>query len=126
MTTRKYSSRSQQTTLTGALTSSGTSATVVSGSALLGGVTISAGETFTVVIDPDTALEEIVDVTAVSTNTLTITRAIDGSINVSARFGTAPYEYSINNGTSWQTSPIFTNLCPGTYPVRVRDSANGT
>ena len=79
MTTRKYSSRSQQTTLTGALTSSGTSATVVSGTALLGGVTISAGETFTVVIDPDTALEEIVDVTAVSTNTLTVTRGIDGS-----------------------------------------------
>ena len=79
MTTRKYSSRSQQTTLTGALTSSGTSATVVSGTALLGGTTISAGETFTVVIDPDTALEEIVDVTAVSTNTITITRGIDGS-----------------------------------------------
>ena len=79
MTTRKYSSRSQQTTLTGALSSSGTSATVVSGSALLGGTTISAGETFTVVIDPDTALEEIVDVTAVSTNTLTITRGVDGS-----------------------------------------------
>ena len=79
MTTRKYSSRSQQTTLTAALTSSGTSATVVSGTALLGGVTISAGETFTVVIDPDTALEEIVDVTAVSTNTLTITRGVDGS-----------------------------------------------
>jgi len=79
MTTRKYSSRSQQTTLTAALSSSGTSATVVSGSALLGGTTISAGETFTVVIDPDTALEEIVDVTAVSTNTLTVTRGIDGS-----------------------------------------------
>ena len=79
MTTRKYSSRSQQTTLTGALSSSGTSATVVSGTALLGGVTISAGETFTVVIDPDTALEEIVDVTAVSTNTLTIVRGADGS-----------------------------------------------
>jgi hypothetical protein len=79
MTTRKYSSRSQQTTLTGALTSSGTSATVVSGTALLGGVTISAGEIFTVVIDPDTALEEIVDVSAVSTNTLTIARGIDGS-----------------------------------------------
>ena len=79
MTTRKYSSRSQQTTLTAALTSSGTSATVVSGSALLGGTTISAGETFTVVIDPDTALEEIVDVTAVSTNTLTVTRGIDSS-----------------------------------------------
>jgi hypothetical protein len=79
MTTRKYSSRSQQTTLTAALTSSGTSATVVSGTALLGGTTITAGETFTVVIDPDTALEEIVDVTAVSTNTITITRGVDGS-----------------------------------------------
>jgi hypothetical protein len=79
MTTRKYSSRSQQTTLTGALTSSGTTATVVSGTALLGGVTITSPETFTIVIDPDTALEEIVDVTAVSTNTLTITRGIDGS-----------------------------------------------
>jgi hypothetical protein len=42
-------------------------------------VTISSGETFTVVIDPDTAIEEIVDVTAVSTNTLTITRGVDGS-----------------------------------------------
>lgn len=79
MTTRKYSSRSQQTTLTSALTSSGTSATVVSGTALLGGVTISSGELFTVVIDPDTALEEIVDVSAVSTNTLTIVRGVDGS-----------------------------------------------
>ena len=79
MTTRKYSSRSQQTTLTGALTSSGTSATVVSGTAVLGGITVSAGETFTVVIDPDTAIEEIVEVTAVSTNTLTIVRGVDGS-----------------------------------------------
>ena len=79
MTTRKYSSRSQQTTLSAALTSSATSATVVSGSGLLGGITISAGELFTVVIDPDTALEEIVDVSAVSTNTLTIVRGIDGS-----------------------------------------------
>jgi hypothetical protein len=87
MTTRKYSSRSQQTTLSGALTSSGTSATVVSGTSLLGGATISAGETFTVVIDPDTALEEIVDVTAVSTNTLTIVRGRDGSSGVAHSAG---------------------------------------
>ena len=79
MTTRKYSSRSQQTTLTGAITSGATSMTVVSGTALLGGVTISAGTTFTLVLDVDTAIEEIVDATAVSTNTFTITRAIDGS-----------------------------------------------
>lgn len=79
MTTRKYSSRSQQTTLASAITSSATSANVVSGSTLLGGITVSTGEIYTVVIDPDTALEEIVDVTAVSGNTLTIVRGIDGS-----------------------------------------------
>ena len=79
MTTRNYSSRSQQTTLTGAVTSGTTSIAVVSGSALLGGVTIPGGTTFTLVIDPDTAIEEIVDATATSTNTFTITRAIDGS-----------------------------------------------
>jgi hypothetical protein len=87
MTTRKYSSRSQQTTLSGALTSSGTSATVVSGTSLLGGVTVSAGEIFTVVLDPDTALEEIVDVSAVSTNTLTIVRGRDGSSGVAHSAG---------------------------------------
>ena len=79
MPTRQYSSRSQQTTLTSAITAGTTSITVVSGTALLGGVTIPAGRTFTLVIDPDTALEEIVDATTVSTNTFTITRAIDGS-----------------------------------------------
>ena len=87
MTTRKYSSRSQQTTLSGALTSSATTTTVVSGSSLVGGVTISAGELFTVVIDPDTALEEIVDVSAVSGNTLTIVRGIDGSTGVAHSAG---------------------------------------
>ena len=87
MTTRKYSSRSQQTTLSGALTSSATTTTVVSGSSLAGGVTISAGELFTVVIDPDTALEEIVDVSAISGNTLTIVRGIDGSIAVAHSAG---------------------------------------
>ena len=79
MTTRQYSSRSQQSTLTGTITSGATSMTVVSGTTLLGGVTIPSGRTFTLVIDPDTALEEIVDATAVATNTFTITRAIDGS-----------------------------------------------
>ena len=79
MTTRQYSSRSQQTTLTGAITAGAVTMTVVSGTGLLGGVTIPAGRTYTLVIDVDTALEEIVDATAVSTNTFTITRAIDGS-----------------------------------------------
>jgi hypothetical protein len=79
MTTRKYSSRSQQTTLAASLTDVATTCTVVSGTGVLGGATVSAGQTFTVVIDPDTALEEIVDVTAVSTNTFTITRGVETS-----------------------------------------------
>ena len=79
MTTRQYSSRSQQSTLTSAITAGAATMTVVNGSALMGGQSIPAGRTFTLVIDVDTALEEIVDATAVSTNTFTITRAIDGS-----------------------------------------------
>ena len=80
MTIRKYSSRSQQTTLASALTSTATTMSVVSGSALMGGKTLTGTQTYTVVIDPDTALEEIVDVTVYSSgNTLTITRNIDGS-----------------------------------------------
>ena len=45
----------------------------------MGGKTLTSTQTYTVVIDPDTALEEIVDVTVYTTgNTLTITRGIDG------------------------------------------------
>jgi len=88
MTTRKYSSRSQQTTLSSALNSSATSMSVVSGSALMGGKTLTGSQTYTVVIDPDTALEEIVDVTVYSSgNTLTITRGIDGSTGQSHSAG---------------------------------------
>jgi hypothetical protein len=79
MTTRNYSSRSQQTTLTSAVTAGALSIVVQSGTALLGGQSIPAGTTFTIVVDPDTALEEILDATAVSTNTFTVTRAIDAS-----------------------------------------------
>jgi G:T/U-mismatch repair DNA glycosylase len=77
MTTRKYSSRSQQTTLTSAITAGATTMVVGSGLALLGGATVTGTERFTVVIDPDTASEEIVDVSIVSTDTLTIVRGIE-------------------------------------------------
>jgi hypothetical protein len=79
MTTRKYTSRSQQTTLSSAVTSGATVIPVTNASTLFAGTTISAGQTFTIVIDPDTALEEICDVTAASSNNLTVTRAVDMS-----------------------------------------------
>ena len=46
----------------------------------------------------------------------------NGSILINPIGGTAPYQYSINNGTTFQTSNIFTNLCGGSYSVVVRDS----
>jgi hypothetical protein len=88
MTTRKYSSRAQQTTLSSSITSTDTTMTVGSGANLMGGKTPSAGETYTVVIDPDTALEEILDVSNYSSgNTLTITRGRDGSTGVAHSAG---------------------------------------
>jgi hypothetical protein len=87
MTTRKYSSRSQQTTLTSAITSGDLTMLVGNGANLLASVNFSVAGTFTVVIDPDTALEEIVDVTARSTNTLTIERGINGSTAVAHSAG---------------------------------------
>jgi len=87
MTTRKYSSRSQQTTLSAPITSSATTMTVGSGSSLVV-ATVPNGQTFTVVIDPDTALEEIVDVTNWSSgNTLTIARGVDGSSGIAHSAG---------------------------------------
>jgi hypothetical protein len=77
MTTRKYSSRSQQTTLTASVTSGATSIVVANATTLFAGGIPSSGQTFTVVINPDTALEEIVDVTSASSNTLIVTRAQD-------------------------------------------------
>jgi len=78
MTIRKYSSRSQQTTLTSSITAGTTTMVVGSASALVpSGLT--AGHIFTVVIDPDTASEEIVDVSVVSSNTLTIARGIENA-----------------------------------------------
>ena len=84
MPIRKYSSISQEVTLTSALSNSASTMVVSSASALLGGITLDTGQTFTVVIDPDTSLEEIVDVippSAAGSTTLTITRGsgVDGT-----------------------------------------------
>jgi hypothetical protein len=82
MTVRKYSSRAQQSTLASAITSTSSSMTLISGGGakVMGGKTLTGSETYTLVIDPDTSLEEIVDVTVYSSgDTLTITRGIENS-----------------------------------------------
>ena len=85
--TRKYSSISVETTLASGISNSATSMTVATGAgaALLGGVTLSAGniDTFSVAIDPDTQNEEIVFITANSSDTFTIVRGQSGSSAIS-------------------------------------------
>lgn len=50
----------------------------------------------------------------------------DGSFAINASNGTPPYSYSIDGGISFKTIPLFTNLCPGTYTVVVKDSGSTT
>jgi len=45
-------------------------------------------------------------------------------ITISATGGEAPYTYSINNGSTYQTSNTFYNQPAGSYNIRVRDANN--
>ena len=90
--TSKYSSTSVETTLQNAITTSGATSMVVSsgtGSALMGGVTLGAGnvDVFTVAIDVDTINEEIVFITNQSSDTMTIVRGQAGSSAVTHSAG---------------------------------------
>jgi hypothetical protein len=91
--TRKYSSISVETTLASGISNTATSMTVATGAgaALLGGVTLSAGniDTFSVAIDPDTINEEIVFITANSADTFTIVRGQSGTSAISHSGGAA-------------------------------------
>ena len=84
--TRKYSSTSVQTTLATGLSATATTMTVAAGTAasLLGNQTLASGnvDQFTIAIDPDTVNEEIVFVTAVASDSLTIVRARAGTSGI--------------------------------------------
>lgn len=74
------------------------------------------------------AESSVIIVTPNTTPTLTETHiavscngGADGSIVVTADNGIAPYEYSIDNGVSFQPSNVFTGLSLGTYDIIVRD-----
>jgi hypothetical protein len=70
---RRYSSVSQETALTGSISDTATTLNVVAGTAsTLIPFSLSAGDQFTLVIDPDTAKEEIVFVYSASTNPVSV------------------------------------------------------
>ena len=81
MPRRYYSSTAVATTLSASANNSATSITVT---ALTG---YPAQTPFTAIIDPDTASEEVVEVTNVSGTTLTVTRGVDGTSGVSHSAG---------------------------------------
>ena len=81
--TRQYSSISVETTLASSINTTATTMTVATGTAtaLMGGITLAGGnvDIFTVALDADTVNEEIVFVTQVSGDTLTISRGQAGT-----------------------------------------------
>lgn len=46
----------------------------------------------------------------------------DGTLTVTGAGGTPPLSYSINGGTTYQSSNVFTGLAGGTYNVIIRDN----
>ena len=110
--TRKYSSISVETTLLATISNSATSMTVASGtgSALMGGVTLAAGnvDIFTVAIDVDTQNEEIVYVTGVSTDTLTIVRGQAGTSAISHTAGASVKHVLTSDDLTFYTTGVAT------------------
>nr|WP_321453392.1 PKD domain-containing protein [uncultured Carboxylicivirga sp.] len=52
---------------------------------------------------------------------ITCKNANDGIVTVKGSGGSDSYEYSVNGGTSWQSSPTFMGLTPGDHDFSIRD-----
>ncbi|AEM70362.1 conserved repeat domain protein [Allomuricauda ruestringensis DSM 13258] len=75
--------------------------------------------TYDITITQDDSLALTPNITNVSCN-----GGSDGSIVLNVTGGEAPYMYSIDNGTTYQTSNTFINLPAGTYDISVTDANN--
>ena len=108
MTIRVYSSISQDTTLATAINSSATSITVAAGTGatLLGGITLTAGDQFTIAVDVDTINEEIMFVTARTGDILTVTRGQAGSSAVTHSAGATIQHVLSSNDLNWFNNMI--------------------
>jgi len=110
--TRKYSSISVETTLASGISNSATTMTVAAGtgSALMGGVTLAAGnvDQFTVALDVDTQNEEVVFITAVSTDTFTIVRGRAGTSAISHTGGATVKHVLTSDDLTFYTTGVAT------------------
>lgn len=120
MTVRLFSSTSVETTLASGISSTATSMTVAAGtgSSLTNGVTISAGTQFTVAIDPDTTSEEIVFITAQSTDTFTISRGKAGSSQIAHSAGATVRHVLTSDDLDYFNNAIQSSVAlPGTPTI---------
>ena len=120
MTVRLFSSTSVETTLASGISSTATSMTVAAGtgSSLTNGVTIAAGTQFTVAIDPDTTSEEIVFITAQSTDTFTISRGEAGSSQIAHSAGATVRHVLTSDDLDYFNNAIQSSVAlPGTPTI---------
>lgn len=119
MTVRKYSSISQDTTLATSINAVATSLTVAAGTgaSLLGGITLSAGDIFTIAVDVDTINEEIMYVTARTGDVLTVTRAQAGSSATTHSSGATIQHVLSSSDLNWFNNMIQSNSAIGTTPT---------
>jgi hypothetical protein len=64
--------------------------------------------------------------TVVNWTNISCYNGTDGTITLAATGGAGALQYSINNGSSYQSSGVFTNLGAGTYYAIVKDAAQCT
>lgn len=110
--TRKYSTTSVATSLAATISNSATTVTVAAGtgSSLMGGVSLAAGnvDQFLVALDVDTNNEEIVAVTAISGDTLTIVRARAGTSGISHTAGASVKHVFTGDDATFFTAGVAT------------------
>jgi hypothetical protein len=127
MTVRKYSSVSIDTTLAaGGISSTATSMTVATGTGttLMGGITLTAGDIFTVAIDPDTVNEEICYITARSGDVFTIDRAEAGTAGVVHAAGATVRHVLSSDDLNYFNQAIQSTTAPGFTPTISGGSAS--
>ena len=80
------------------------------------------------ILDNAVVISQLAGINATATATMiTCNGASDGIITVSGQAGgSGSYQYTINGGTSWQGSSIFTNLPNASYNVMMRDAVSPT
>jgi hypothetical protein len=120
MTVRKYSSISIDTTLAaGGISATATTMTVATGTgaSLMGGITLSAGDIFTVAIDPDTTSEEICYITVRSGDVFTISREEAGTTGVVHAAGATVRHVLSSDDLNYFNQAIQSTTPPGSTPT---------